>query len=154
MERRVLPRPRLDALCERQARGELDLDGLEAGVRALMTEVGQPAALDALVKRMEGTPEGERETLMSLLPRLKSREVIDYLWQQVKKRAALSLDAKMTVLVILREMGEDVDLRDPGRYFSPRDIKPGDIKAAEDLFRTGMRGLARYLRESREPAAV
>ena len=151
---RVMTRPRLDALFERQARGELDLDGLEAGVRALITEVGQPAALDALVKRMEGTPEGERETLMSLLPRLKSREVIDYLWQQVKKRGALSLDAKMTALVILTEMGEEVDLSDPSRYFSPRDIKPGDIKAAEDLFRTGMRGLARSLRESRDPAEV
>ncbi len=151
---RVMTRSRLDTLFERQARGELDLDGLEVGVRALMTEVGQPAALDALVKRMEGTPEGERETLMSLLPRLKSREVIDYLWQQVKKRGRLSLDAKMTVLVILKEMGEEVDLRDPSLYFSPRDIRPGDIKAAEDLFRTGMRGLARSLRESRDPAEV
>ena len=151
---RVMTRPRLDALFERQAQGELDLDGLEAGVRALMTEVGQPSALDALVKRMEGTPEGERETLMSLLPRLKSREVIDYLWGQVKKRGRLSLDAKMTVLVILKEMGEEVDLRDPSLYFSPRDIKPGDIKAAEDLFRTGMRGLARSLRASRDPAEV
>ncbi len=151
---RVMTRPRLDALFERQARGELDLDGLEAGVRALMTEAGQPATLEALVKRMEGTPEGERETLMSLLPRLKSREVIDYLWQQVKKRGRLSLDAKMTALVILKEVGEEVDLRDPSRYFSPRDIKPGDIKAAEGMFRTGMRGLARSLRESRDPAEV
>jgi hypothetical protein len=151
---RVMTRPRLDALFERQAQGELDLDGLEVGVRALMTEVGQPAVLEALVKRMEGTPEGERETLMTLLPRLKSREVIDYLWQQVKKRGRLSLDAKMTALVILKEMGEEVDLRDPGLYFSPRDIKPGDIKAAEGMFRTGMRGLARSLRESRDPAEV
>jgi len=149
-----MTRPRLDTLFERQARGELDLDGLEAGVHALMTEVGQPATLEALVKRMEGTPEGERETLMSLLLRLKSREVIDYLWQQVKKHGRLSLDAKMTALVILKEMGEEVDLRDPGLYFSPRDIKPGDIKAAEGMFRTGMRGLARSLRESRDPAEV
>jgi hypothetical protein len=154
IDRRVMTRPRLDALFERQAQGELDLDGLEVGVRALMTEVGQPAVLEALVKRMEGTPEGERETLMSLVPRLKSREVIDYLWQQVKKRGRLSLDAKMTALVILKEMGEEVDLRDPGLYFSPRDIKPGDIKAAEGMFRTGMRGLTRSLRESRDPAEV
>ena len=151
---RVMTRPRLDALFEREARGELDLDGLEAAVRELMAEVGQPSLLSALVMRMHGTPEGERETLMSLLSRLKSREVIDYLWQQVKKRGALSLDAKMTALVILKDMGEEVDLRDPTRYFSPRDIKPSDIKAAEDLFRTGMRGLARTLRESRDPAEV
>ena len=60
----------------------------------------------------------------------------------------------MTALVILKEMGEEIDLRDPGRYFSPRDIKPGDIKAAEDLFRTGMRDLARSLRASRDHAEV
>ena len=64
---RIMTRPRLDALFERQARGELDLDGLEAAVRALMEEVGQPSLLGALVMRMHGTPEGERETLMSLL---------------------------------------------------------------------------------------
>ena len=151
---RVMTRPRLDALFERQARGELNLDALEAAVRALMAAVGQPSVLGALIKRMEGTPEGEREVLMSLLPRLKSRAVIDFLWQQVKKHGALSLDAKMTALVILKDMGEDVDLSDPSRYFSPREITPKNIKAAEDLFRTGMRGLARTLRESRDPAEV
>lgn len=151
---RVMARPRLDELFERQARGELDLDGLAAETRALIAQAGQPAVLDALVARMTGTPEGERETLMSLLPRLKSQEVIDCLWQRVRKRGALSFDAKATALIILREMGEEVDLNDPSRYFSPRDIRPGDLKAAGDLFRMGLRGLARSLRESRDPAEV
>ncbi len=151
---RVLTRPRLDALFERLARGELDDDGLLAGTQALMAEVGHRPLLDALVKRMEGTPEAERETILSLVPRLKSREVIDYLWQQVKKPHALSLDAKATALIVLKQMGEDVDLKDPARYFSARDIKPGDIKSVEDLMRTGVRGLARSLREARDPAEV
>ncbi len=151
---RVLTRPRLDALFERHARGELDLDGLEAGVRALMAEAGHGPVLEALVKRMEGTPEQERETLMALVERLRSREVIDYLWQQVKKPGALSLDAKMTALVVLKQMGEDVDIADPGRYFSPRDIRPGDVRTAENMLRLGLRGLARAVREARDVVEV
>ena len=149
-----MARPRLDALFEQQAGGEIDLDGLEAGVRALMAEVGQSVVLDALVKRMEGTPEDERETLMVLLPRLKSQEMIDHLWQHVKKPGGFSVDAKMTVLVILQEMGEEVDINNPGRYFSPAEVKPRDIQTAQGLFRTSMRGLARDLREAGDPAEV
>ncbi len=151
---RVLTRPRLDALFDRHARAELDDDGLQAGIQALMAEVGHGPVLDALVKRMEGTPEADRETLMMILPRLRKPEVIDYLWQLVKKPRAMSVDAKVTTLVILKQMGEDVDMIDPGRYFSPRDIKPTDIKSAQDLFRMGVRGLARHLRDSRDPAEV
>lgn len=151
---RVLTRPRLDALFERHARGELDDAGLQAAIQTLIAEVGIPSVLNALVSRMEGTPETGRETLMTLVERLKSRAAIDYLWQQVKKPRALSLDAKTTVLVILKGMGEDVDLTDPGRYFSSRDFKPSDLNSAQDLFRAGVRGLARHLRDSRDPAEV
>ena len=75
-----MARPHLDALFEQQAERKIDLDELEAGVPSLMTEVGQPVVLDALVKRLEGTPEDEHEMLMSLLPHLKSREMVDHLW--------------------------------------------------------------------------
>jgi hypothetical protein len=150
----VLARPRLDALLARHAQGELSLDALEANVRALIEEMGEGPVLDALVKRMEGTPEAERETLMLLVPRLKSRGVIDHLWQQVKRHGGLSLDAKMTALVILKAMDEEVDLDDPTRYFSPRELRATDLKTAEDLVRTGFRGLARALRGSRDAAEV
>lgn len=154
IDRGVSARPRLDALFDRHARGELDDDGLQAGLQALMAEIGHRPVLDALIKRMEGTPEAERETLMTILPRLRQPEVIDYLWQLVKKPRALSVGAELTTLVILKEMGEDVDTTDPGRYFSPRDIRPGDIKSAQDVFRLGLHGLARSLRESSDPAEV
>lgn len=151
---RVMARPRLDALFERHARGELDDAGLQTAVQALIAEADLPSVFGALVGRMHGTPEAERETLMTLVERLKSSEAIEYLWQQVRKPRALTLDAKMTVLIILKGMGEDVDLSDPGRYFSARDLKPSDLKSAEDLFRAGVRGLARHLRESHDPAEV
>ncbi len=154
IDRRVLTSPRLNALFDRHARGELDDDGLQAGLQALMAEVGHGPVLDALVKRMEGTPEAERDTLMTILPRLRSPEVIDYLWGLVKKPRSLSVEAKLTTLVILKGMGEDVDIKDPGLYFSPQDIRPSDLKSAQDMFRLGLRGLARYLRQSRDPAEV
>src|SRR5712691_10332206 len=106
---RLLARPRLDALFDRLARGELDADGLHAPVQALIAEAGPHPVLDALVKRMEGTPEAEREALMLLAERLRSPTVIAYLWQQVKKPGALSMEAKTTTLVMLKQMGEDVD---------------------------------------------
>ncbi len=151
---RLLARPRLDALFNRQARGELDADGLHAGVQALIAEAGPDPVLNALVKRMEGTPEAEREALMLLVERLRSPAVIAYLWQQVKKPGALSMEAKTTTLVILKQMGEDVDIADPGRYFSPRDFKPSDVRSAEELLRSGLRGIARHLRGARDPVEV
>lgn len=151
---RLLARPRLDALFDRHARGELDAVGLHAGVRALIAEVGAHPVLDALVKRMEGTSEAERESLMLLVERLRNPEVVAYLWQKVKKQGALSMEAKTTTLVILKHMGEDVDIADPGRYFSPRDFRPSDIRSAENLFRLGLRDMARHLREARDPVEV
>jgi len=154
IDRRVLTRPRLDALFDRQARGELDDDGLQAGLQALMAEVGHGPVLDALVTRLESASEMEQDTLLTILPRLRRPEVIDYLWQLVKQPRRLSVAAKMTALTVLSQMGEDVDVADPGRYFSPRDIGPGDLQSAQGVFRMGVRGLARSLRQSRDPVEV
>lgn len=151
---RLMVRPRVDALFDRQASGALTLDGLQTETTALMAEVGHRPVMDALVKRMEGTPEDERETLMLLVERLRRPEVIDYLWQQVKKPGALSVEAKTTALVILKGMGEDVDISDPGRYFSARDFKPGGLHSIEEMARMGLRGLARHLRGARDPVEV
>ncbi|MCL5998118.1 MAG: hypothetical protein M1546_19010 [Chloroflexi bacterium] len=151
---RVLTRPRLDALFVRHERAELDDDGLYAGVQSLIAELGERPVLDALVKRMEDTPEVERGVLMMIVARLKSSPVIEYLWRQVKTPRALSLEAKLTALAVLKGMGEDVDLSDPTRYFSPRELKPSNIASAEKLFRMGWRALARPLRELRDAAEV
>lgn len=150
----VLARPRLDALFEQSTGAERDLDALECGVRALMRELGDGPILEALVKRMEGANEQERETLVRLAPRLKSAAVIDYLWQQVKRRGGFSLDAKMTMLVILKAMGEAVDLDDATLYISPRDVKEANLDSLEAMVRLGTRGMARGLRGVRDAAEV
>ncbi|MGB8648695.1 MAG: hypothetical protein WCF84_25885 [Anaerolineae bacterium] len=148
----ILARPRLESLFSQYAQGAFDLDALEANIRALMQDLGAGPVLDALVKRMEGTPPAERETLMVLLPRLKSQTVIDYLWQRIKKAGGLSLDAKMTAMVILKGLGEEVDIANPGLYLSPREIKTTDFKTVTDMMRMGLSGLARGLRDVRDAA--
>lgn len=150
----VLARPRLDAILEQYGRGEADLAAVEANVRALTAELGEGPVLNALVKRLEGATAHERGLLMLLVPRLKSQSVIDYLWEQVKKHGGLPLDAKVTALVILKGMGEEVDLAEPGLYLTGQDIKATDIKTMADLLRTGMRGLARGLRTARDAVEV
>lgn len=144
----------MDALFDRHASGALTLEGLQTETTALMAEAGHRPVLDALVKRMEGTPEAGRETLMTLVERLRRPEVIDYLWQQVKKPGALSVKAKTTALVILKGMGEEVDISDLGRYFSARDFKPSSLQSVEEMARMGLRGLARHLRGARDPVEV
>lgn len=148
----VLARPRLDALFEQVGGEATNLAALESGVRALMRELGEGPILEALVKRMEGANDQDRETLMELVPRLKSATVIDSLWQQVKRRGGFSLDAKMTMLVILKAMGEKVELDDATLYISPRDVKAANLDSLEDMVRMGMRGLARGLRGVRDAA--
>ena len=103
---------------------------------------------------MEGTPEGQRVALLTLAAGLKNEEVINLMWQRVRKPRVLSLEAKMTALVILHEWGEPVDLSDPSQYFPARDLRPGDMQTAANLFRTSIRGMARSLRESRDPVDV
>lgn len=151
---RVLARPRLDALYGRHPRGEPDLDALEAGVRALIKELGAEPVLGALLQRMESMPEAEREPSLLLFKRLSSPEVIALLWQRVKKRGALPVDVKMMALVALKTMGEDVDLDDPGHYFSPRDFKASDLKTLDGIVHAGARGMARHLRAARDPVEV
>lgn len=151
---RVLARPRLDALYERHPHGEPDLDALEAGVRALIKDLGTEPVLGALLQRMESMPEAEREPSLLLFKRLSSPEVIALLWQRVKKRGALPVDVKMMALVALKTMGEDVDLDDPGRYFSPRDFKAGDLKTLEGMVGAGARGMARHLRTARDSVEI
>ncbi len=151
---RVLTTPRVDALLQQYAQGELEKEALEAALRALMAEVGHGPVLDALLARLERAPDEERDALMLIISDLKSPEVVDYLWRQVRRPRELPLDVRMITLVVLRQMGEDVDISDPGRYFSPRDLHPEDFRSAKAVMRLGLHGLARSLRQTRTPTEV
>ncbi len=147
----MLTAPRVDALLQQCARGELDKEDLEANLRALMAEVGHGPVLDALLAQMERASDEERDALMLIIADLKSPEVVDYLWQQVRRQRKLPLDVRMITLVVLKQMGEEVDISDPGRYFSPRDLRPEDLRSAKAVLRMGIHGLARSLRQASNP---
>ncbi len=119
---RALARPRLDALFDRRARGELDLDGLLAGVQALMADIGSRPVLDALLKRLEAAPPAEREVFMTSAGALGSPDVSAYLWQQAK-HPGHSTPLRSVSLGLLRAMGDDADPDHPEQYV-PAAAKP------------------------------
>ena len=112
---RALARPRLDVLFDRCARGELDHDGLLAGVQALIAEAGHRPALDALLKRLEAAPPAERAAFIANAGVLQRPDVIAYLWQQAKNPGH-STPLRSVSLGLLRAMGEDADPDAPERY--------------------------------------
>jgi hypothetical protein len=142
----TLARPRLDALLARRQRSDLDDAGFVAGVEALMGELGREPVLNALVAQLDNADDDQRELLMGLIPQLGDKKVIGYLWRLVEK-SRMSIGAKMTALVILKQMGEDVDLEDPGVYFSWRDIKTADIAEVQKLGQASMRAIIREIQQ-------
>lgn len=143
----TLARPRLDAILTRRERDELDDGGCADKVSALMTELGRKPVLDTLVKKLETTSDTERDALMAVISKLGDEETIAYLWRIVR-RSKMSIGVKSTALIILKQMGEDVDLSDPGAYFSTRDVKPTDIAEMARLGRHSLRMLIKRLQEA------
>jgi hypothetical protein len=86
---------------------------------------------------------------MAVIPKLGNERTINHLWQLVR-RSKLSVGGKMTALVILKQMGEAVDLENPGEYFSWRDIKKGDIAEVANLGRFSMRAIIKELQQLKE----
>jgi hypothetical protein len=147
---KTLARPRLDALLARRRQGDLDDDGFVAGARAMMGELGLEPVMNALVAQLNNADDAQRELLIALVPKLDDQKVIAYLWRLVEK-SRMSVGAKMTTLVILKGMGEQVDLEDVGRYFSWRDIKTADIAEVERLGRVSTRAIIRELQQITDP---
>ncbi len=143
----ALARPRLDAIITRRERDELDDDGCADKVSALMAELGCKLVLDTLVKKLETASDTERDALMAVISKLGDEETIGHLWRIVR-RSKMSIGVKSTALIILQQMGEDVDLSDPGAYFSPRDIKSTDIAEMARLSRHSLRMLIKRLQKA------
>jgi hypothetical protein len=60
----------------------------------------------------------------------------------------------MIALVILRQMGEDVDLDNPGQYFSWRDIKKADLSEVADMARFALRAVIKELQQAKSADEV
>nr|HID14466.1 hypothetical protein [Anaerolineae bacterium] len=141
--KQTLAHPRLDAILARREREELDDDGCVDEIAALMTELGRRPVMDALVKKLETASDAERGALMAVIPELGDKGTIKHLWRLVR-RSKMSAGIKITALTILREMGEDVDLNDPGAYFSRRRVGFADIA---EVIRMGRHSLRMLIKE-------
>lgn len=146
--KQALARPRLDAIFTRRERDELDDDGCVDEISTLMAELGRKPVMDALVKKLETVSDAERDALMAVIPKLGDEETIAHLWRIVR-RSKMSAGIKITALTILKQMGEDVDLSDPGMYFSRRDVSFADLAEVERMGRHSLRMLIKELQRAR-----
>jgi hypothetical protein len=112
---RLLVRPRLDALFDRHARGELDQESLPSSLQQLLVEVGYRPLLEALLKRLEAAPAADRERFWPMAARLRTPEVIAHLWQKAREAQA-AVETRRLSLSLLRALGEDADPDHPERY--------------------------------------
>lgn len=142
----TLARPRLEQLMTRRQHGELDDEAYVASIEKLMAELGQEAVLNALTGLLDTAKNEQRDALMVAISKLGNAETIECLWRLVRRSKA-SLATKMTTLVILKQMGEEVNLEDPGEYFSWRDIKHADIAEVKDMARFGTRAIIKALQK-------
>jgi hypothetical protein len=145
----TLVRPRLEQIIARFAERELDEDEYVSSIEHLMAEVGRQAVLNALLGLLDQASNEQKNALMVAIPKLGNAETIKYLWQLVQRSKA-SIASKMTALVILSQMGEKVNLEDPGQYFSWRDVKHADIAEVENLAHFGMRALIKEVQRAED----
>ena len=142
----TMARPQLEQVLIRRERDELDDDEFVVSIQALMQELGQEAILNALIGLLENAGNERKDALMVAIPRLGNKQTVGHLWHLVR-RSKMSIGAKMTALVILKQMGEDVNLDDPGEYLSWRDIKQADVSEIADMGRFGMQAIIKELQK-------
>ncbi len=142
----TMARPRLEQILARRRHGELDESEYVTSIKALMREISQEAVLNALVGLLDGADNEQRDALMVAIPKLGNAETIQHLWKLVR-RSKISMGAKTAALVILKQMGEEVNLDDPTEYFSWRDIKQADISEIASMGRFSMRAIIKELQQ-------
>ncbi len=141
-----MARPRLEQLLTRRQHGELADKEFIGSIETLMGEIGHEAVLNALVGLLDGATPEQKEALMVAIPKLGNADTIKHLWHLVR-RSKLSVGGKMTALVILKEMGEEVNLEDPGEYISWRDIKHSDLSEIQNMGQFALRALSKELQK-------
>jgi hypothetical protein len=143
-----LARPRLEQILVRRQHGELDDEEYVDSMKALMVEIGDEAVLNALVGLLDNADEERKDALMIAIPKLGNKQTIKHLWQLVR-HSKLSVGAKMTALIILKQMGEEVNLENPGEYFSWRDVKQADAEEILSMGRFSLRALIEELQTAK-----
>lgn len=120
LSQRVNIESSLVSLFEKQAKKEINLNDLESSVHVLMAEGGQSTILDYLVKRLEGASADDQKTIIWLLVNLKKNpNVVFYLRRQVKRQDGFSDRVRMMLSAVLKEMGEEVGIKEPLQKVEP-----------------------------------
>jgi hypothetical protein len=145
----TMARPRLEQILLRRQHGELDDEELVASIQKLMTEIGREPVLQTLLGLLDNASNEQKDALMVAIPKLGDADTIQYLWQLVRRSKA-SIGSKMTALVILKQMGEEVNIEDPSEYFSWRDVKHADLAEVENLAHFGMRALIKEIQRAKD----
>ncbi len=145
----TMARPRLEQILVRYEHDELDQAEYISSIEALMQEIGREAVLNAMVGLLENAGNERKEALMVAIPKLGDEQTIKHLWQLVR-RSKISVGGKMTVLVILKQMGEEVNLEEPGEYLSWRDIKKADSDEIADIGRFSIRAIIKELQRAKD----
>ncbi len=140
----TMARPRLEKILERRLQNEIDEEQYVAAIKALMAEIDREAVLNALIGQLDNATPEQRDALMGAIPKLEEPKAIKHLWNLVR-RSKMSAGGKMTALLILKQMGEEVNLDDPSEYLSWRDLKQSDLSEITDMARFGLRALAKEL---------
>ncbi len=144
----TMARPRLEQILIRRQYGELDDDEYVSSIKTLMVEIGREAVLNALVGLLDNANVEQKEALMVAISKLGNEQTIKHLWQLVR-RSKMSMGGKMTALVILHQIGEDVDLDNPGRYFSLRDLKSADLSEVADIVRFALLAVIKDIQQAK-----
>lgn len=145
----TLARPRLEQILLRRQHDELDEEEFITSIQNLAGEVGREAVLQTLLGLLDKSSNEQKDALMLAIPKLGNADTIKYLWQLVRRSKA-SITTKMTALVILQQMGEQVNLDDPSEYFSWRDVKQADLTEVENMAHFGMRALIKEIQRAKD----
>lgn len=128
-----MARPLTERILVRREQGKLDDEGCVEELSALTESVGSRPVLDVLVKKLEEASDAERHILLTVIPELGDEKVIKHLWRLVR-HSKMSPGVKMSALDILQQMGEDVKLEHPERYFRTRHVTPKDLSDVRNVF--------------------
>ncbi len=140
----AIARSRLDQIFSRYFQEELDGEECVGSIQTLMGELGPEVVLTTMVGMLDNSSNDQKDALMTFIPKLGNEQTVKHLWHLVR-RSKMSVGAKMTALVILKQMGEDVNMEDPGKYFSWRDIKQADATEVAGMGRFSMQALIKEL---------
>jgi hypothetical protein len=147
-QRQAQANQQIGALLASYRSGELSDDELTAGLDELVAQFGRQTVSEYMFRTLKGYTDGPlKAALMVGLSHIADQKTVSWLWDLVRSEV-IGLDARGVALVILQELGEDVDPSRPGLYFSPEKITPQDIQDAERFFEQAQREIIRYVQRA------